>query len=290
MYLKIGSRASKLALAQSHEIGRFLQSVDPSIRYEIVPFSTKGDKILDKTLHEIGQKGLFTQEIEDALRDKKIDLAVHSLKDLPSQLDPMFCLAPFCLRADPSDCFISNSADFYHLPSGSIIGTGSLRRELQLKALRNDLVYRNIRGNVLTRLKKLDEGEYDGLVLASAGLKRLGLEERITQVFTKEECLGACGQGVLAVELLAENQELYALFSKLKNEVIDQSARIERAFLTAMDGSCHTPIGALYDGKSHTLNVVYGDAASIGRYTFQEKDPGRLLAKALLSVKGDWNG
>lgn len=151
MYLKIGSRASKLALAQSHEIGRFLQSVDPSIRYEIVPFSTKGDKILDKPLHEIGQKGLFTQEIEDALRDKKIDLAVHSLKDLPSQLDPMFCLAPFCLRADPSDCFISNSADFYHLPSGSIIGTGSLRRELQLKALRNDLVYRNIRGNVLTR-------------------------------------------------------------------------------------------------------------------------------------------
>ena len=137
---------------------------------------------------------------------------------------------------------------------------------------------------MLTRLKKLDEGEYDGIVLASAGLKRLGLEERITQVFTKEECLGACGQGVLAVELLAENQELYALFSKLKNEVIDQSARIERAFLTAMDGSCHTPIGALYDGKSHTLNVVYGDAASIGRYTFQEKDPGRLLALSLIHI------
>lgn len=263
MKIKIGSRGSKLALIQSEEIKQALLILDPTLEIEIKTISTKGDRILDKPLAQIGDKGLFIQEIETGLLEGTIDLAVHSLKDVPSTIDPSFELFYFSNREDPRDVFVSNATNFKELPAGSIIGTGSIRRIMQLKKIRSDLIYKDIRGNVPTRLEKLDRGEYDGLVLAAAGLHRLNLANRITQYFSIDQCVPACGQGILALEVLKGNPKISSLLEKLEEQEIRLRATIERQYLFSKEGSCHLPIGAYYESETHRLYTVSGTAEKI---------------------------
>lgn len=263
MKIKIGSRGSRLALIQSEEIKQALLAFDPTFDIEIKTIRTKGDRILDKPLAQIGDKGLFIQEIETELQEETIDLAVHSLKDVPSMLETDFELFYFSNREDPRDVFVSNTTSFMELPAGSVIGTGSIRRVMQLKKIRPDLIYKDIRGNVPTRLEKLDRGEYDGLVLAAAGLHRLNLTHRITQYFSIDQCVPACGQGILALEVLKENRKLPSLLEKLEDPNIRLSATIERAYLFSMEGSCHLPIGAYYEPETHRLYTVSGTSEEI---------------------------
>ncbi|WP_217486933.1 hydroxymethylbilane synthase [Acinetobacter seifertii] len=253
--LKIATRQSPLALWQAEHIRARLQELHPDLTVELVKFVTQGDKILDTPLAKIGGKGLFVKELEAALLDGRADLAVHSMKDVPMALPEGLTLAVICEREDPLDAFVSNNFEkFTDLPQGARVGTSSLRRKSQILKQRPDLQIIDLRGNVGTRLSKLDDGQYDAIILASAGLKRLGLENRIRHTIEPNVSLPAVGQGALGLECRADDQEVLALIQPLLHIETDVCVRAERAFNAYLEGGCQVPIAGyatLQDGKIH---------------------------------------
>jgi hydroxymethylbilane synthase len=247
--LRIGTRGSPLALAQAHELRDRLCAAHPHLepaRIEIVAIQTTGDKVQNRTLAEIGGKGLFTQEIEDALADGRLDMAVHSMKDMPTVLPAglvIDCLLP---REDPRDALFARAGDsLASLPEGCVVGTASLRRAAQVKALRPDVTVVPLRGNVGTRLRKLAEGQVDATLLAVAGLKRLGKLGEATAILTPEEMLPAVAQGAIGVERRADDAATAALLAPINDPATSIRVAAERACLAVLDGSCRTPIAAL---------------------------------------------
>lgn len=259
--IRIGTRGSALALAQANWVKRRLEERCPGRRLEIVTIKTSGDRFLDASLAAIGGKGVFVKEIEDALIEMKIDIAVHSMKDLPTELAAGLVIAAVPEREDARDALISaGGRSLGALAPGAVIGTGSLRRRAQILHHRCDLSVRPIRGNVDTRLKKLDQGEVDALVMAAAGLKRLGQASRISEYLAPEVCLGAVGQGALALETRAGDGAIEEL-KFLHHPATALEVLVERAFLRRLGGGCLVPAGAraLFDGGAVRLTGVVAD-------------------------------
>ena len=241
----IASRKSRLALWQSGHVRDLLVRLRPRVRVDILPLSTRGDEILDRSLAKIGGKGLFVKELEAALEDGRADIAVHSAKDVPVALPAGFELAAILAREDPRDAFVSNAhAGFAELPRGAIVGTSSLRREAQLRSRYPGLDVRPLRGNVETRLAKLDRGDYAAIVLAVAGLKRLGLGARVRAVIDPEVSLPAVGQGALAIECRVGRGDVSELLAPLHDQATAACVHAERAVSRALGGSCQVPLGA----------------------------------------------
>ena len=253
--LKIATRQSPLALWQAEHIRARLEALHADLKVELVTFVTQGDKILDTPLAKIGGKGLFVKELEAALLDGRADLAVHSMKDVPMALPEGLSLAVICEREDPLDAFVSNTYNsFDELPQGAKVGTSSLRRKTQILKQRPDLNIIDLRGNVGTRLSKLDSGLYDAIILASAGLKRLGLAERIRHTLQPEISLPAVGQGALGLECRATDQGVLDLILPLLHAETDVCVRAERAFNAYLEGGCQVPIAGyatLNQGQIH---------------------------------------
>ena len=246
--LRIGTRGSALALAQAHETRDRLAAAHglAAKDFEIVIIKTTGDQILDRPLAEVGGKGLFTKEIEEALLDGSIDLAVHSSKDMPTITPPGLVLSAFLPREDVRDAFISPKArSLRELPEGAVVGSASLRRQAMIKRLRPDLHVITYRGNVQTRLKKLGEGVVDATLLAAAGLNRLGLADEITQLIGTEDFLPAVGQGAICIETRDDDRRTLDLLAAIHDPATERCLAAERAFLAELDGSCRTPIGGL---------------------------------------------
>jgi len=258
--LKIATRQSPLALWQAEHIRARLEALHADLKVELVTFVTQGDKILDTPLAKIGGKGLFVKELEAALFDGRADLAVHSMKDVPMKLPAGLSLAVICEREDPLDAFVSNTyVSFEQLPQGAKVGTSSLRRKSQILKARPDLDIIDLRGNVGTRLSKLDAGLYDAIILASAGLKRLGLAERIRHTLPAEVSLPAVGQGALGLECRAEDQAVLDLILPLLHSETDVCVRTERAFNAYLEGGCQVPIAGyaiLEQGQIHMQGRV----------------------------------
>ncbi|MGY4676576.1 hydroxymethylbilane synthase [Pasteurella sp. P03HT] len=241
--LKIATRQSPLALWQANYVKARLQQLHANLQVELVPMVTKGDVILDTPLAKIGGKGLFVKELESALLNGNADIAVHSMKDVPMQFPEGLGLGVICQREDPRDALVSNSyRTLMDLPQGAVVGTSSLRRQCQLKQLRPDLQIRSLRGNVGTRLSKLDKGEYDAIILASAGLIRLGLAERITSFIEIEQFLPAAGQGAIGIECRTDDDIVMSLLAPLADEKTTYCVRAERAMNTHLQGGCQVPI------------------------------------------------
>ncbi|WP_322999742.1 hydroxymethylbilane synthase [Castellaniella sp.] len=243
--LVIATRASRLALWQAHHVRDRLRRLYPACSVELLEMTTRGDQILDRTLSKVGGKGLFVKELETALLDGRADLAVHSLKDVPVDLHDPFTLAAILDRADPCDALVSNTADSLDdLPAGAVVGTSSLRREAQLRARYPELVVKPLRGNLDTRLSKLDRGDYAAIVLAAAGLQRLGLGDRIRAVLPVDLSLPAAGQGALGIETLADRADLRTWLEPLASRDATACTLAERAVSRALGGSCQVPLAA----------------------------------------------
>jgi hydroxymethylbilane synthase len=243
--LTIATRESALALWQAEHIRARLATLHPGTAVELLGVTTQGDRVQDKSLAEIGGKGLFIKELEVALADGRADLAVHSLKDVPMEMPEGFTLAAICEREDPRDALVSNHyLDLAGLPGGARVGTSSPRREAQLRERDPLLSIQPLRGNVNTRLAKLDQGQYDAIILAAAGLKRLGLAARIASLLDPEECLPAAGQGALALECRTDRTEVIAALEPLADRETTLATAAERAFARGLSASCHTPLAA----------------------------------------------
>ena len=259
--IRIATRKSPLAIWQAEHVSQELQRLHPGLRVELVRMSTRGDKILDAPLAKIGGKALFVKELEEGLYEDRADIAVHSMKDVPAQLPEGLHLPVIMAREDPRDAFVSNHyADVEALPQGAHVGTASLRRQCQLLARRPDLRISTLRGNVNTRLGKLDAGEFDAIVLAASGLKRLGFHERIRLELPPEQSLPAVGQGALGIECRSDDDRINALIAPLKD--LDTYTRVsaERALNSCLQGSCQAPIGAYaeLDGGELFLRGLVG--------------------------------
>ena len=254
--LKIGTRQSLLALWQSNHIAACLRKQYPDCEVVLKKIVTKGDRILDVPLAQIGGKGLFTKEIEEDLLSGEVDLAVHSLKDMPTVLPEGLCLTAITERANVGDAFVSNKYNsFAELPLGAVVGTSSLRRKAQLLAARPDLTIRDLRGNVDTRLRKLDEGLYDAIILAAAGLERLGHGDRIKAVIPSSVCLPAVGQGALAIECRTNDAEVRQMLDFLNDAPTVYATNAERAFLGLLEGGCQVPIGVHADVEGDKIKI-----------------------------------
>ena len=254
--IRIATRKSPLALWQAEHVQHLLQNSYPDLDVELHKLSTQGDKIIDSPLAKIGGKGLFVKELEHSLLNNEADIAVHSMKDVPVDLPDGLHLAVVLEREEPRDAFVSNHfSRLEELPQGARVGTASLRRQCQLAALRPDLEILNLRGNVGTRLKKLDDGQYDAIILASAGLIRLGLEQRITQKIPAEQCLPAIGQGVIGIECRIDDQTINRLISVLGHEQTRICISAERALNVRLQGGCQVPIGGYAQLTGNTLRL-----------------------------------
>lgn len=294
--LTIGTRQSLLALWQSNHIAALLREKYPECEVVLKKIVTKGDRILDVPLAQIGGKGLFTKEIETELADGTIDLAVHSLKDMPTVLPEGLCLTAITERANVGDAFVSNKyASFEELPLGAVIGTSSLRRKAQLLAARPDLQIMDLRGNVDTRLRKLDKGLYDAIILAAAGLERLGHGDRITALIPPDVCLPAVGQGALAIEARTADDEVRSMLEFLNDLPTKQSTDAERAFLGLLEGGCQVPIGVHADvaGEQIKIEAIIAalDGSTVLRDTITGKAEdavalGQQLGKKMLAAGG----
>lgn len=241
----IATRRSPLALWQAEHVKARLAALHPRLAVELLPLSTRGDELLEVSLAKVGGKGLFVKELEAALEDGRADIAVHSAKDVPMQLPPGFCLAAITPREDPRDCLVSNAAaNLEALPAGSTVGTSSLRREAQLRERYPALQVKPLRGNLDTRLAKLDRGECQAIVLAAAGLKRLGLAARIRAMLEPEQSLPAPGQGALAIECREDREDLRAQLASLSDPATEACVRAERALSRALSGDCQLPLAA----------------------------------------------
>jgi hydroxymethylbilane synthase len=294
--IRIGTRASLLAVTQSTWVKDQIERQYPGTSVELVKIVTKGDKILDVPLAKVGGKGLFVKEIEDALLDERVDLAVHSMKDVPAELPAGLHVAIVPEREVPFDAFISVQHNILaELPQGATVGTSSLRRKAQLAALRPDLRINDLRGNLDTRLRKLDEGIYDAIILAGAGLNRLGLQQRITAFFPPEQMLPAIGQGALGLELRETDSELLAALQFLHHADTAAAVAAERAFLYRLEGGCQVPIGGFATVAGSTVTLTGLIAALDGRTVFKEQlagplekaaEIGKTLAETLLAAGG----
>lgn len=261
--LVIASRESALALWQARHIKARLQALYPDTEVEILGMTTTGDQILDSPLARIGGKGLFVKELEQALADGRADLAVHSMKDVPMHLPDGFALAATGEREDPRDAFVSVHYErIEDLPEGSVVGTSSLRRQSQLQARLPHLRIESLRGNLQTRLRKLDEGQYAAIILAAAGLKRLGLESRITQLIDPEQSIPAVGQGALGIEIRADRDDIRQLLQPLNHDESSACVEAERAMSRALAGSCTVPLGAYARMRGNQLHII-GFVASV---------------------------
>ncbi|MEQ2024244.1 hydroxymethylbilane synthase [Xenorhabdus szentirmaii] len=259
--IRIATRQSPLAMWQAHYVKKQLESFHPGLSVELVPMVTRGDIILDTPLAKVGGKGLFVKELELALLEKRADIAVHSMKDVPVAFPDGLGLVTICERDDPRDAFVSvKYASLDELPAGAIVGTSSLRRQCQLRQLRPDLVINDLRGNVGTRLSKLDNGNYDAIILATAGLKRLGLEERIRMPLAPELLLPAVGQGAVGIECRLDDLQTRELLAPLNHARTEICVLAERAMNTRLEGGCQVPIGsyAIWQGDSIWLRALVG--------------------------------
>jgi len=281
--LRIATRKSALALWQAEHVAALLRATHPGLQVELVPMSTRGDEILDQPLATIGGKGLFLKELEVAMLEGRADLAVHSLKDVPAQLEAGFILPAILPRADAADAFVSNDYQtLADLPPSARVGTSSLRRQTQLRALRPDLQLLDLRGNVGTRLAKLDAGGYDAIILACAGLERLGLAARIRSRLAAPDWLPAPGQAAVAIEALESQPAVLALLAALDDADTRMTVSAERAMNQALGGSCSVPIGAWCVLTEHGLHLrgMVGDVAS-GRLLHAEANGSLDQAVAL---------
>lgn len=295
--LKIATRQSPLALWQANFVKDRLEQIHPHLHVELVPMVTRGDVILDSPLAKIGGKGLFVKELEHALLEKRADIAVHSMKDVPMSFPEGLGLSVICKREDPRDAFVSNLySTLDELPKGAVVGTSSLRRQCQLKQLRPDLVIRSLRGNVGTRLNKLDAGDYDAIILASAGLIRLGLSERIASYIETEQSLPAAGQGAVGIECRTNDDEVNALLAPLADPATTACVLAERAMNTRLQGGCQVPIGgyAILENNEIYLRALVGDVdGSIilraeGKSAVENAEElGRTIADQLLAQGAD---
>jgi hydroxymethylbilane synthase len=258
LHIRIATRKSQLAIWQAEHVAGLLEKLDPVESVELVRLSTRGDEILDRSLQKIGGKGLFIKELEVAMQDGRADLAVHSMKDVPAEMPEGFCLAAILERASHADALVSNGVPLAELAHGAVIGSSSLRRQAQLRALRKDLVIKPLRGNVNTRLAKLDAGEFDAIILAAAGLERLGFDERITSRFEPTEMLPAASQGVIGIECLENNIELRAVLSELNHAPTVRTTSAEREVARFLDASCQSPVAAhaVIDGNVLTITAL----------------------------------
>ncbi|MFL6578882.1 MAG: hydroxymethylbilane synthase [Povalibacter sp.] len=268
--LRIATRQSRLALWQAEHVASRLREAHRGLDVVLVPMTTQGDRVLDRPLAEVGGKGLFIKELEVALQEERADIAVHSMKDVPSELPPGMTLAAMLTRADPRDAFVSRKYSHFHeLPQNARVGTSSLRRQSQLKALRPDIEITALRGNVDTRLRKLDEGQYDAIILAAAGLKRLGFDKRITHLIDVEHSLPAVGQGIVGIECRATDSRSIELASALNDNDARVCCESERAFALRLQGSCQSPIAgfATLEGDQLELRGVVAseDGATVYR-------------------------
>lgn len=295
--IRIATRKSLLALWQAHYVKDRLEQLHPQITVELVPMTTQGDVLLDTPLSKIGGKGLFIKELEQAMLDGRADIAVHSMKDVPVEFPDGLGLTVICEREDPRDAFVSNRyQQLDQLPAGAVVGTASLRRECQIRARRPDLVVKTLRGNVQTRLRKLDDGEYDAIILAAAGLKRLELEARIACLLTPEESLPANGQGAVGIECRLDDPELQALLAPLDHQPTRLRVQAERAMNQGLQGGCQVPIGSYAElegdkiwlrglvGKPDGSQMIFDE---ITGFASQGEALGAELAKRLLARGAD---
>lgn len=295
--VRIATRKSPLALWQSEHVAEQLRQAHPGLAVELVPMSTRGDEVLDRSLAAIGGKGLFLKELEVAMLRGEADCAVHSLKDVPMELEGPFALPAILRRADPADAFVSpRYAALDALPQAARVGTSSLRRQAQLRARRPDLQLLDLRGNVNTRLAKLDAGDYDAIVLACAGLQRLGLEARIGARLTAPEWLPAPAQGAIAIECRSDDASLHTLLAALDHAETRACVEAERAMNRALHGSCHVPVGAYawYEGERLHLHGLVGSAtdgrivrADAASAQASPENLGHQVAEALLAGGAD---
>ncbi|MDU7779543.1 hydroxymethylbilane synthase [Aeromonas caviae] len=295
--LKIATRKSPLALWQANFVKDRLEALHPDLQVELVPMSTQGDKILDTPLAKVGGKGLFVKELETAMLEGRADIAVHSMKDVPVEFPDGLGLHTICEREDPRDAFVSNHFNQTdELPQGAVVGTSSLRRQCQLRAARPDLVIRDLRGNVNTRLAKLDAGEYDAIILAAAGLKRLEMAHRIAAFIEPEQSLPANGQGAVGIECRLDDHELHALLAPLEHPETRIRVLTERAMNRALQGGCQVPIGAyaLVQGEEVWLRGLVGSPDGSRVIRDEIRGPlaegealGHTLAQRLLAAGAD---
>ena len=293
----IGTRSSKLALWQADYIQAKLRERYPELPVVEKRMTTKGDRVLDAPLAKIGGKGLFTKELEQAMLAGEIDIAVHSLKDMPTELPPGLVLAAVTERFDAGDAVVSpRYGTLANLPQGAKVGTSSLRRRAQLLAQRPDLEIVSLRGNVNTRLQKLEDEDFDAIILAVAGLKRLGFGERITEVLDKSVCLPAVGQGALAIEARADDEEMISRLAFLDDAAMRAAARAERAFLARVEGGCQVPVGVYATAEGTTLAIEAVIASLDGARLYrgsrtgsasEAEALGRGLAEELLAAGGE---
>ncbi len=295
--IRIATRQSAMALWQAHWIEAQLAQHYPNETIEVIGMTTQGDETLDVSLTKVGGKGLFIKELEHALLNNKADIAVHCVKDLTVHLPADLSLTAICKRDDPRDALVSNQyASFSELPHGAIIGTSSLRRQCQLRALRPDLTMRLLRGNVNTRLKKLDNGDYDAILLAQAGLERLDFHERIKESLSIEHFLPAVGQGALAIECRRNDQHIQEMMQVLHHQPTAVCIEAERAMNRRLNGSCQVPIGGyaeLHEGVLHLKGMVGQPDGSVMLQAEQQGTPetavaiGIQVAEALLAQGAD---
>jgi len=295
--VRIATRKSALALWQAEYVKAQLEHFHTDIQVELVPMTTKGDVILDTPLAKVGGKGLFVKELEVAMLENRADIAVHSMKDVPVEFPEGLGLEVICPREDPRDAFVSNTiASFNDLPQGAVVGTSSLRRQCQIKALRPDLDIRDLRGNVNTRLRKLDEGEYDAIILAAAGLIRLEMAERIREFIEPEVMLPANGQGAVGIECRTDDETIKALLAPLEDKETRVRVLAERAMNRALEGGCQVPIGsyAVVENDEIFLRGLVGATdgseilhSNIRGSVSQAEELGYTLAQTLLEKGAD---
>ncbi|STX29883.1 porphobilinogen deaminase [Legionella beliardensis] len=273
--LRIATRKSPLALWQANFIGNLIKSYYPDITIELLPMITSGDKFNKDKLQALGGKGLFVKELEEALLEKRADLAVHSMKDVPAELPNGLELVAICRRENPFDVFISRTGcALTALPTGSIIGTASLRRQSQLLAFRSDLIIKSLRGNVNTRLGKLHQGEYDGIILAAAGLIRMDMNHVITEVLDDSLMLPACGQGALGIETRADDQELKTILIPLNDSLTATCVHTERYVNALLGGNCHVPLAVFCTKKKENTLLLRANVLTVDGKTniYEEKE------------------
>jgi len=287
--IRIGSRKSQLALVQTYWVQEQLQKSFPDITFEVHTMSTQGDKILDVALAKIGDKGLFTKELEVGMLNQEIDFAVHSLKDLPTHLPEGLTLAAITERENPADALVVHEKhkdkQIDTLPAGAVIGTSSLRRLAQLRHHFPHFAFKDVRGNLITRLAKLDAGEYDALILAAAGLERLGMSDRIHQVIPKEISLHAVGQGALGIECRSDDSELLSLLKAIEHPQTRDRCLAERSFLRSLEGGCQVPIGVNTEISGENLTLT-GIVASVdGQKLVQDTVTGKANNAEALGIE-----
>lgn len=275
--IRVGSRRSKLALTQTNWVIKELKKIDPSLEFEVVEVVTKGDRILDVTLSKVGGKGLFVKEIEQKMINKEIDMAVHSMKDMPAELPAGLTIGCIPPREDHRDALISkNGIPLKELPSGAKVGTSSLRRKAQILAVRPDLEIKWIRGNIDTRFRKLQTEDFDAIILAAAGLSRMGWsKDMVTEYLDTDICLPAVGQGALAIECREDDEELLAILKKLECQAARQAVTAERAFMHRLEGGCQVPLAGYARLNEDGMVVLTGLVASAdGKRILKEEQTG----------------